>query len=181
MKTYGDSRVEAGSNTSTVTLRVLGGDEKWSLESAIYKTNLTSLAVKCCISSCIIYIECVAALLRIPEIIVSYLSPDTDWRFLWRSLDSLDKFQNSLSTKTWPRSAPFISFPIQYSRLSHYPTLYSVRSEVPMSSLSTLNRGWIWGYLSGDSEEYYLLECSDVQAERSSPTFRRKVSPPSSG
>jgi hypothetical protein len=28
-----DSRVEAGSNTSTVTLRVVGGDEKGSLES----------------------------------------------------------------------------------------------------------------------------------------------------
>jgi hypothetical protein len=27
------SRVEAGSNTSTVTLRVVGGDEKGSLES----------------------------------------------------------------------------------------------------------------------------------------------------
>jgi hypothetical protein len=28
-----DSHVEAGSNTSTVTLRVIGGDKKWSLES----------------------------------------------------------------------------------------------------------------------------------------------------
>jgi hypothetical protein len=29
----GKTRVEAGSNTSTVTLRVVGGDEKGSLES----------------------------------------------------------------------------------------------------------------------------------------------------
>jgi hypothetical protein len=31
------SRVEAGSNTSTVTLRVLGGDEKGSIESETVK------------------------------------------------------------------------------------------------------------------------------------------------
>jgi hypothetical protein len=31
------SRVEAGSNTSTVTLRVVGGDEKGSLESETVK------------------------------------------------------------------------------------------------------------------------------------------------
>jgi hypothetical protein len=31
------TRVEAGSNTSTVTLRVVGGDEKGSLESATVK------------------------------------------------------------------------------------------------------------------------------------------------
>jgi hypothetical protein len=31
------SRVEAGSNTSTVTLRVVGGDEKGSLESEIVR------------------------------------------------------------------------------------------------------------------------------------------------
>jgi hypothetical protein len=33
----GESRVEAGSNTSTVTLRVVGGDEKGSLESETVK------------------------------------------------------------------------------------------------------------------------------------------------
>jgi hypothetical protein len=33
----GDSRVEAVSNTSTETLRVLGGDEKGSLESEAVK------------------------------------------------------------------------------------------------------------------------------------------------
>jgi hypothetical protein len=32
-----DPRVEAGSNTSTVTLRVVGGDEKESLKSEIVK------------------------------------------------------------------------------------------------------------------------------------------------
>jgi hypothetical protein len=32
-----NSRVEAGSNTSTGTLRVVGGDEKGSLESEIVK------------------------------------------------------------------------------------------------------------------------------------------------
>jgi hypothetical protein len=32
-----DTRVEAGSNTSTVTLRVLGGDEKGSLKSETVK------------------------------------------------------------------------------------------------------------------------------------------------
>jgi hypothetical protein len=31
-------RVEAGSNTSTVTLRVVGGDEKGSLKSETQKT-----------------------------------------------------------------------------------------------------------------------------------------------
>jgi hypothetical protein len=31
------TRVEAGSNTSTVTLRVVGGDEKWSLKSETVK------------------------------------------------------------------------------------------------------------------------------------------------
>jgi hypothetical protein len=31
------SRVEAGSNTSTVILRVVGGDEKWSVESKTVK------------------------------------------------------------------------------------------------------------------------------------------------
>jgi hypothetical protein len=34
---YEYTRVEAGSNTSTVTLRVLGGDEKGSLESETVK------------------------------------------------------------------------------------------------------------------------------------------------
>jgi hypothetical protein len=34
---HSDSRVEAGSNTSTVTLRVVGGDEKGSLESETVK------------------------------------------------------------------------------------------------------------------------------------------------
>jgi hypothetical protein len=33
----GDSLVQAGSNTSTVTLRVVGGDEKLSLESESVK------------------------------------------------------------------------------------------------------------------------------------------------
>jgi hypothetical protein len=33
----GENRVEAGSNTSTVTLRVEGGDEKGSLESETVK------------------------------------------------------------------------------------------------------------------------------------------------
>jgi hypothetical protein len=33
----GDTRVEAGSNTSTVTLRVVGGDEKGSLRSETVK------------------------------------------------------------------------------------------------------------------------------------------------
>jgi hypothetical protein len=32
-----ETRVEAGSNTSTVTLRVVGGDEKRSLESETVK------------------------------------------------------------------------------------------------------------------------------------------------
>jgi hypothetical protein len=32
-----DTRVEAGSNTSTVTLRVVGGDEKGSLKSETIK------------------------------------------------------------------------------------------------------------------------------------------------
>jgi hypothetical protein len=32
-----NTRVEAGSNTSTVTLRVVGGDEKGSLESETVK------------------------------------------------------------------------------------------------------------------------------------------------
>jgi hypothetical protein len=35
-------RVEAGSNTSTVTLRVVGGDEKGSLESETAKYGLKS-------------------------------------------------------------------------------------------------------------------------------------------
>jgi hypothetical protein len=33
----GDTRVEAGSNTSTVTLRVVGGDEKGSLKCETVK------------------------------------------------------------------------------------------------------------------------------------------------
>jgi hypothetical protein len=33
----GDTRVEAGSNTSTVVLRVVGGDEKGSLKSETVK------------------------------------------------------------------------------------------------------------------------------------------------
>jgi hypothetical protein len=33
----GDTRVEAGTNISTVTLRVVGGDEKGSLKSEIVK------------------------------------------------------------------------------------------------------------------------------------------------
>jgi hypothetical protein len=33
MNSKGETRVEAGSNTSTVTLRVVGGDEKGSLKS----------------------------------------------------------------------------------------------------------------------------------------------------
>jgi hypothetical protein len=36
-QTTGGSRVEAGSNTSTVTLRVVVGDEKGSLESETVK------------------------------------------------------------------------------------------------------------------------------------------------
>jgi hypothetical protein len=36
------SRVEAGSNTSTVVLRVVGGDEKGSLESETVKYGLES-------------------------------------------------------------------------------------------------------------------------------------------
>jgi hypothetical protein len=39
--------VEAGSNTSTVTLRVVGGDEKGSLESETVKYGL--LAVETCL------------------------------------------------------------------------------------------------------------------------------------
>jgi hypothetical protein len=38
----GISRVEAGSNTSTVTLRVVGGDEKGSLESETVKYGYES-------------------------------------------------------------------------------------------------------------------------------------------
>jgi hypothetical protein len=34
---YNRTRVEAGSNTSTVTLRVIGGDEKGNLESETVK------------------------------------------------------------------------------------------------------------------------------------------------
>jgi hypothetical protein len=37
-----ESRVEAGSNTSTVTLRVVGGDEKGSLESETVKCGRES-------------------------------------------------------------------------------------------------------------------------------------------
>jgi hypothetical protein len=37
MEAVAASRVEAGSNTSTVTLRVVGGDEKGSLESETVK------------------------------------------------------------------------------------------------------------------------------------------------
>jgi hypothetical protein len=37
-----DTRVEAGSNTSTVTLRVVGGDEKGSLKSEAVKYGLKS-------------------------------------------------------------------------------------------------------------------------------------------
>jgi hypothetical protein len=37
IKETADSRVEAGSNTSTVTLRVVEGDEKGSLESETVK------------------------------------------------------------------------------------------------------------------------------------------------
>jgi hypothetical protein len=36
------SRVEAGSNTSTVTLRIVGGDEKGSLESETVKCGYES-------------------------------------------------------------------------------------------------------------------------------------------
>jgi hypothetical protein len=37
-----DTRVEAGSNTSTVTLRVVGGDEKGSLKSETVKYDRKS-------------------------------------------------------------------------------------------------------------------------------------------
>jgi hypothetical protein len=37
-----ETRVEAGSNTSTVTLRVIGGDEKGSLKSQTVKYGLKS-------------------------------------------------------------------------------------------------------------------------------------------
>jgi hypothetical protein len=37
---FADFRVEAGSNTSTVTLRVVGGDEKGSLESETVKYDI---------------------------------------------------------------------------------------------------------------------------------------------
>jgi hypothetical protein len=39
------TRVEAGSNTSTVTLRVVGGDEMGSLKSETSDTKCTVLAV----------------------------------------------------------------------------------------------------------------------------------------
>jgi hypothetical protein len=39
---YSDTGVEAGSNTSTVTLRVVGGDEKGSLKSETVKYGLKS-------------------------------------------------------------------------------------------------------------------------------------------
>jgi hypothetical protein len=38
----GQTRVEAGSNTSTVTLRVVGGDEKGSLKSETVKYGYES-------------------------------------------------------------------------------------------------------------------------------------------
>jgi hypothetical protein len=44
--TVGHSRVEAGSNTSTVTLRVVGGDEKGSLESETVKYGRESYGVR---------------------------------------------------------------------------------------------------------------------------------------
>jgi hypothetical protein len=37
IETRGETRVEVGSNTSTVTLRVVGGDEKGSLKSETVK------------------------------------------------------------------------------------------------------------------------------------------------
>jgi hypothetical protein len=40
ISTSQNSRVEAGSNTSTVTLRVVGGDEKGSLESETVKYSV---------------------------------------------------------------------------------------------------------------------------------------------
>jgi hypothetical protein len=42
MMEEGKTRVEAGSNISTVTLRVVGGDEKRSLESETVKYGLKS-------------------------------------------------------------------------------------------------------------------------------------------
>jgi hypothetical protein len=42
IKSQRDPRVEAGSNTSTVTLRVVGGDEKGSLKSETLKYGLES-------------------------------------------------------------------------------------------------------------------------------------------
>jgi hypothetical protein len=42
MKVKEKTRVEAGSNTSTVTLRVVGGDEKESLKSETVKYGLKS-------------------------------------------------------------------------------------------------------------------------------------------
>jgi hypothetical protein len=41
-----NTRVEAGSNTSTVTLRVVGGDEKGSLESESVKYGRDSAPTK---------------------------------------------------------------------------------------------------------------------------------------
>jgi hypothetical protein len=40
------TRVEAGSNTSTVTLRVVGGDEKGSLESETVKYSHESYVTR---------------------------------------------------------------------------------------------------------------------------------------
>jgi hypothetical protein len=40
MRSEFESRVEAGTNTSTVTLRVVGGDEKGSLESETVQLGL---------------------------------------------------------------------------------------------------------------------------------------------
>jgi hypothetical protein len=40
------TRVEAGSNTSTVTLRVVGGDEKGSLKSETVKYGHESLETR---------------------------------------------------------------------------------------------------------------------------------------
>jgi hypothetical protein len=42
----GQSRVEAGSNTSTVALRVVGGDEKGSLESETVKYGHESHGIR---------------------------------------------------------------------------------------------------------------------------------------
>jgi hypothetical protein len=41
-----DTRVKAGSNTSTVTLRVVGGDEKGSLESETVKYDYESYVTR---------------------------------------------------------------------------------------------------------------------------------------